>query len=145
MAPNVYNVYKSHTFHMLGYSWSCINMINSHTVKPVLRQHCHERLPVLKDHHFLAECHTFQGKWTFDHTWRTESRLWWKNSRIFGRIFSTIILTLYVECVIRNYVSMQSQKNIHSQSKWTCPQRPPVLRDQNFTVQGSLSTQDCTV
>ncbi len=26
-----------------------------HTVKPVLRDHGHERLPILKDHIFLAE------------------------------------------------------------------------------------------
>ncbi len=30
------------------------------TVKPVLRDHCHERPPVLKDHTFLAEGPTFQ-------------------------------------------------------------------------------------
>ncbi len=31
-----------------------------HTVKPVLRDHCHERLPVLKDQIFLAEGPSFQ-------------------------------------------------------------------------------------
>ncbi len=33
------------------------------TVKPVLRDHCHERPPVLKDHTFLGG-HTFQYNWT---------------------------------------------------------------------------------
>ena len=32
----------------------------AYTVKPVLRDHCHERQPVLKDHQFLAESPTFQ-------------------------------------------------------------------------------------
>ncbi len=34
-----------------------------YTVKPVLRDHCHERPPVLA-HSCLAEGHTFQCKWT---------------------------------------------------------------------------------
>ncbi len=34
------------------------------TVKPVLRDHCHERPPVLKDHKCFAESPTFQCKWT---------------------------------------------------------------------------------
>ncbi len=34
-----------------------------HTVKPILRDHCHERPPVLKDHIFLAEGPTFQYNW----------------------------------------------------------------------------------
>ncbi len=34
------------------------------TVKPVLRDHCHERPPVLTDHAFSAEGPTFQYKWT---------------------------------------------------------------------------------
>ncbi len=33
---------------------------NNSTVKPVLRDHCHERPPVLTDHTFLAEAPTFQ-------------------------------------------------------------------------------------
>ncbi len=40
------------------YSASCLKYVN--TVKPVLRDHCHERPPVLKDHTFLAEGPTFQ-------------------------------------------------------------------------------------
>ncbi len=32
----------------------------SHTVEPVLGDHCHERPPVLKDQIFLAEGPTFQ-------------------------------------------------------------------------------------
>ncbi len=31
-----------------------------YTVKPVLKDHCHERLPVLKDHQLLVESPTFQ-------------------------------------------------------------------------------------
>ncbi len=34
------------------------------TVKPVLRDHCHEGLPVLTDHLLLAERPTFQYFWT---------------------------------------------------------------------------------
>ncbi len=34
------------------------------TVKPVLRDHCHNRPPVLKDHIFLAEGLAFQCNWT---------------------------------------------------------------------------------
>ncbi len=30
------------------------------TVKPVLKDHCHERPPVLTDHKFVAERPTFQ-------------------------------------------------------------------------------------
>ncbi len=36
-----------------------------HTVKPVLRDHCQERPPVLKDPIFLAEGPTFQCNWTW--------------------------------------------------------------------------------
>ncbi len=35
-------------------------LLGNGTVKPVLRDHCHERPPVLKDHIFLVEGHTFQ-------------------------------------------------------------------------------------
>ena len=41
-------------------SWS----INVNTVKPVLRDHCQERPPVLTDHTFLAEGPTIQYNWT---------------------------------------------------------------------------------
>ncbi len=34
------------------------------TVKPVLKDHCHKRPPVLKDHKCFAESPTFQCKWT---------------------------------------------------------------------------------
>ena len=36
----------------------CLDRVR--TVKPVLRDDCHERPPVLKDHIFLAEGSTFQ-------------------------------------------------------------------------------------
>ncbi len=35
------------------YTYTC-------TVKPIMRDHCHERPPVLKDHQFLTESPTFQ-------------------------------------------------------------------------------------
>ncbi len=38
--------------------------VKSSTVKPVLRDHCHERPPFLTDHTFLAERSTFQYNWT---------------------------------------------------------------------------------
>ena len=45
------------------------------TVKPVMKDHCHERPPVLTDHAFLAERPTFQYNWTCqqkDHlSWQT--------------------------------------------------------------------------
>ncbi len=34
--------------------------VHGFTVKPVLRDHCHETTPVLTDHTFLAEGPTFQ-------------------------------------------------------------------------------------
>ncbi len=43
--------------------WRCMRDEQG-TVKPVLRDHCHERPPVLKDHQFGAESSTFQCKWT---------------------------------------------------------------------------------
>ncbi len=39
-------------------SWSLVK--GSGTVEPVLRDHCHERPPVLTDHTFFAERPTFQ-------------------------------------------------------------------------------------
>ncbi len=36
-------------------------------MEPVLRDHCHERQPVLKDHIFLAVDPTLQGNWTCHH------------------------------------------------------------------------------
>ncbi len=36
----------------------------TYTVKPVLRDHCHERPPVLTDHAFSVEGSTFQYNWT---------------------------------------------------------------------------------
>ncbi len=41
-------------------SW--VYQCKMYTVKPVLRDHCHETPPVLKDHTFLAEGPTFQCK-----------------------------------------------------------------------------------
>ncbi len=38
----------------------CWLMVLSSTVKPVLRDHCHEKPPVLTDHAFLAEGPTFR-------------------------------------------------------------------------------------
>ena len=44
-----------------------IGSSSSSTEKPVLRDHCRNRSPVLKDHAFLAECRTFQHKLTCHH------------------------------------------------------------------------------
>ncbi len=49
------------------YSWCfyfvCLELC--FTVKPVLRDHCHDRQSVLKDHILLAEGPTFHCNWTF--------------------------------------------------------------------------------
>ncbi len=47
-------------------SYHCMQVegLKPDTVKPVLRDHCHERPPALKDHTFLAEEPTFQYNWT---------------------------------------------------------------------------------
>ncbi len=46
-------------------NYSNIHPIICYTVKPVLRDHCHDRPPVLKDHTFLAEGPTFKHNWTY--------------------------------------------------------------------------------
>ncbi len=48
-----------HQFYIL---WLCCQQAGA--VKPVLRDHCHERPPVLKDQVFLAEGAKFQCNWT---------------------------------------------------------------------------------
>ncbi len=44
--------------------WVLKSYCSVYTVKPFLRDHCHERPPVLKDQIFLAEGPTFQCNWT---------------------------------------------------------------------------------
>ena len=45
-------------------TWHTASAMSTGTVKPVLRDHCHERPPVLKDHIIPAEGPTFQCNWT---------------------------------------------------------------------------------
>ncbi len=55
-------MYKHLYAWQLCYSLSgeCIPITKCYTVKSVLRDHCHERPPVLKDQIFLVDCPTFQ-------------------------------------------------------------------------------------
>ena len=41
--------------------WS---LMQCYTVKPILKDHCHERPPIMKDQIFLAEGQTFPCDWT---------------------------------------------------------------------------------
>ncbi len=66
----IFKKYYSQTIRMHGcnlllvFRTSTESTVGSNTVQSVLRDHCHERPPVLKDLIFLAEGPTFQCNWT---------------------------------------------------------------------------------
>ena len=78
-----------------------------YTVKPILREHCHERPPVLKDHLFLTEGPAFQYNWPTV----LRNHICMFNGVVFQDRFYCILFRLFINILVHVHVTASSRND----------------------------------